>query len=98
MLFAIFCLDRPDRGHLRKSLLDEHVAHFRQAGDAVRAAGPMYDDEGAKQVGSLIVYEAEDAGQARAFIDADPYSRDGLFEQVNVRRWDWRSGAGKPEA
>ena len=97
MLFAIFCLDRPDRGHLRLTLLDAHRAHFRQAGDAVRAAGPMRDDTGASQCGSLIVYQADTIDAARAFIDADPYAQAGLFEQVTVRQWQWMSGADKPE-
>ena len=97
MLFAIFCLDRPDRGHLRQSLLDAHRAHFRQAGDAVRAAGPMQEDTGTAQCGSLIVFEAETIDDARAFIDSDPYAKAGLFEQVTVRQWQWMSGADKPE-
>ena len=91
-LFAIFCLDRPDRASVRKAKLDEHRAHFQKAGGAVRAA-----DTGDDQCGSLIVYEAETIDAARAFIDADPYTRAGLFEQITVRQWHWMSGADKPE-
>ena len=98
MLFAIHCLDKPGHSHLRQELLDVHRAHFQTAGDAVRAAGPMFTDDGETQCGSLIVYEAADANAARAFIEADPYARGGLFEHVTVRRWAWMSGAGKPEA
>jgi len=43
-LFAIFCLDRPDRLSVRKAKLDEHRTHFQKAGGAVRAAGPMTAD------------------------------------------------------
>ena len=96
-LFAIFCLDRPDRASVRKAKLDEHRAHFQKAGGAVRAAGPMTADAGDAQCGSLIVYEAETIDAARAFIDADPYTRAGLFEQITVRQWQWMSGADKPE-
>jgi uncharacterized protein YciI len=96
-LFAIFCLDRPDRAPVRKAKLGEHRAHFQKAGGAVRAAGPMTADTGDTQCGSLIVYEAETIDGARAFIDADPYTRAGLFEQITVRQWQWMSGADKPE-
>ena len=96
-LFAIFCLDRPDCASVRKAKLDEHRAHFQKAGGAVRAAGPMTADVGDAQCGSLIVYEAETIDVARAFIDADPYARAGLFEQITVRQWQWMSGADKPE-
>jgi len=91
-LFAIFCLDRPDRGAVRKEKLDEHRTHFRKAG------GPMTTDSGDAQCGSLIVYEADTIDAARAFIEADPYTRAGLFEQITVRRWQWMSGADKPES
>ena len=96
-LFAIFCLDRPGRASVRKAKLNEHRAHFQMASGAVRAAGPMTADAGDTQCGSLIVYEAETIDVARAFIDADPYTRAGLFEQITVRQWQWMSGADKPE-
>ncbi len=97
MLFAIHCLDRPERSSLRQELLDEHRAHFRAAGDAVRAAGPLFADDGSTQCGSLIVYDAPDAASARAFIEGDPYARNGVFDQISVRQWAWLFGAGKPE-
>ena len=96
-LFAIFCIDRPDCASVRKAKLDEHRAYFQKAGGAVRAAGPMIADVGDAQCGGLIVYEAETIDVARAFIDADPYARAGLFEQITVRQWQWMSGADKPE-
>ena len=96
-LFAIFCLDRPDRASVRKSKLDNHRSHFQKAGGAVRAAGPMTADTGDTQCGSLIVYEAGTIDIASAFIDADPYTRAGFFEQITVRQWQWMSGADKPE-
>ena len=96
-LFAILCLDRPDRGSVRKAKLDEHRAHFQKTGGAVRATGPMTADTGDTQCGSLIVCEADSVDAARAFIDADPYARAGLFEQITVLQWQWMSGADKPE-
>lgn len=96
-LFAIFCMDRPDSGAIRKEKLDEHRAHFQKAGSAVRAAGPMMTESGDAQCGSLIVYETDSAAAARAFIEGDPYARAGLFEQITVRSWQWMSGADKPE-
>ena len=57
----------------------------------------MRDDTGIVQCGSLIVFEAETIDSARAFIDADPYAKAGLCEQVTVRQWQWMSGADKPE-
>ncbi len=36
-------------------------------------------------MGSLLIMAFDDQGQARAFAEAAPYARAGLFESVTIR-------------
>jgi uncharacterized protein YciI len=94
MLFAIMCLDNRDALELRKANREDHLAHLRRAGDRIRLAGPMLDNEGVNPVGSLIILEAPDYAAASAFADEDPYFRTGVFQSVTVRPFRWTMGSG----
>ena len=37
--------------------------------------------------GSLIVLEVPDIAAARAWAEADPYAKAGLFDSVSIREW-----------
>lgn len=88
MLFALICTDKPDAGELRQSVRPEHVAYLNGLGAALKAAGPFTDDEG-KPTGSLVVIEAKDRGAASRIAQADPYTKAGLFQSVDIRAWKW---------
>lgn len=45
-------------------------------------AGPFTDGYGA-----LFIYDAESEQETRAFIEADPYFADGIFESIQIRPW-----------
>lgn len=48
----------------------------------IRMSGPLADETGA-----FIVYEAADEDEARALIDQDPYTREGVVQEVALREW-----------
>ena len=50
---------------------------------AIRMSGPLAGDRGA-----IIVYEARDEEAARALIAADPYTREGVVDEVSLREWN----------
>lgn len=85
MRAALICLDKP--GHLQTRLDNRaaHLAHIEASG-VVEMAGPLLDETGA-MIGSLIVLDVETMTEARAWAEADPYARAGLFDSVTIREW-----------
>lgn len=86
-LFAITARDKPDHLDLRMRTRESHLVHLRSLGDRLIAAGPTLDDQG-RPNGSLVVIDADDASAAEAFVEADPYRREGLFAVVDVSPWN----------
>ena len=56
------------------------------AGSFTELAGPYLNDEG-KPCGSMLIVEADNFADARAFGEEDPYCKAGLFQSVDVRAW-----------
>lgn len=90
MLFALICKDKPGRLQVRLDARPDHVAFLNDlnAKGALKFAGPFLDADG-KPDGSLVVIEAADTSSAQAIADADPYAKAGLFENVQIRPWNW---------
>ncbi|HUF88312.1 MAG TPA: YciI family protein [Thermohalobaculum sp.] len=86
MLYAIICLDKPGSGEIRKANREAHLAHIRNAGQAIVEAGPFLDGAGA-MCGSLVIYEGREKAEAEAWAATDPYGKAGLFERVEIRAW-----------
>lgn len=90
MLFALLCKDKP--GHLQVRL-DNRPAHVDYLNGlntkgTLKFAGPFLDAEG-KPNGSLVVIETDDLAGAQAIATDDPYARAGLFENVDIKAWNW---------
>ncbi len=72
----------PDlRARARPAHLDYLGALHEQG--KVLSAGPFEDGSGA-----MIVYEAADAAEARALVDADPYAVEGVMGSPRLRGWN----------
>jgi len=84
MQFAIVCLDKPDSLALRTQNRPAHLEHLKAHESQIMIAGPLLSDDGQAPVGSLLVMEFEDMDAARAFAEADPYAKAGLFKTVNI--------------
>ena len=82
MLFALICHDSPEAPSLRPKLRDQHMAHLKPLIDrgAVLLGGPFTDGSGA-----LIVLDVENAQQAQAVVDGDPFFKGGVFSHVEVK-------------
>jgi uncharacterized protein YciI len=90
MLFALNCRDRPGKLQLRLDTRPAHVAHLNElnARGVLKFAGPYLDGD-EKPCGSLVVIDAVDAAAAKAIADSDPFAKAGLFETVEIQRWNW---------
>ena len=96
MLFAFICDDKPGVGlELRLANRPDHVAWLTRLGDTLKFAGPFMDDSGEEMRGSLVVVEAGNIEAARVISAQDPFYKAGVFENVDVRAWNWT--IGKPE-
>lgn len=88
MLFALICTDKPDSLHIRQENRPAHLDFLKGLDTALKAAGPFLDDNGV-MCGSLVVIEAADKTSAQLIANQDPYAQAGLFQNVEVRAWNW---------
>lgn len=82
-LYAIHALDGPAGAAKRSAHLAAHLAHVEARIDRYFVAGPLRDAAGVT-IGSLLVVEASDEADARAFLAEDPYAAADLWDSVHV--------------
>jgi len=85
-LFTIYALDVRGSGPLRAEHGERHRDRLRKAVDQIQViiAGPLRSDDGAP-IGSLLIVEAASADIVRAFVEADPYRINGVYDTVDIR-------------
>lgn len=82
-LYCIHAIDGPEGAEIRLGLIGAHLAHVEANIDRYFVAGPLKNAEG-QTIGSMLVVEAADDADARAFLDQDPYAGAGLWSQIHV--------------
>ena len=60
----------------------QYLADLRQRGQ-LAASGPFTDDSGA-----LIIYEADSREEAEQLLQGDPFHKNGIFQQYQLRPWN----------
>lgn len=90
MLFAFVCKDKPGHLNVRMEARPAHVEHLNKLNTegTLKMAGPFLDADG-KPNGSLVIVNAETIEAAKAIADADPYTKAGLFESVEIKPFNW---------
>ena len=86
MLFTILCTFRPGAIAHAKQLRLEHYEFLRRVKHTIVEGGPLLGSDGVPAA-MLIVVNRDSLESAHAFIAEEPYSRNGLFESVAIRRW-----------
>lgn len=89
--FAVFATDKPGMGAVRAELRPGHRTRLRDHDHPVTVVigGPTLDDTTGAMNGTLLVIEAADIAQVRAFMAGDPYVEAGLFESLVIRPFNW---------
>ena len=82
-LYCIHAIDGPDGAEIRPRLIGAHLAHVEAHIARYFVAGPLKNAEG-QTIGSMLVVEAADEADARAFLDQDPYAGAGLWSQIHI--------------
>lgn len=92
MLYAIMARDGADSGTRRPHVRPRHLAYIQPLIDAGRLvlAGPhpaidAPDPGPAGYTGSLIIAEFDSLESARAWSAEDPYVREGVFAEVEIK-------------
>jgi uncharacterized protein YciI len=88
MPFLIETFDNPDREHLRKEVLSEHLRFLAAHAPKLIACGSKKKDDGSDLGGGIYIVDVDNRGDAEAFIAQDPYMLAGLFERIEIIRWN----------
>lgn len=88
MHVVLYCLDRPGASALRLANRPAHL-DFARAQNCIRCAGPLLSADGQTMLGSMFILEVDDLAAAEAFHQADPYTRAGLWQSVDMHPFRW---------
>ncbi len=86
MPMLIDCRDKPGHLQLRLDTRERHLAYLDGRKDKLMAGGAVLDEEG-KPMGSVLIVDTDDAAEAQALADGDPYAQAGLFDSVTITPW-----------
>ncbi|MEM7022970.1 MAG: YciI family protein [Pseudomonadota bacterium] len=87
MPYAIITKDKPNSLDLRNEVRGVHLEYLNANLDRLLAAGAQIEDDGSGGHGGLIIVDTDDRKEAEDFIANDPFTKAGLFEDINVVRW-----------
>ena len=91
-MYCVMCLDKPDSSALRQATRPAHLDYVVSQ-DCLQIGGPLIGDDGETMIGSMMVLSVADKAAAQAFVDNDPYTKAGLFAQVEIHAWKHLFGA-----
>ncbi|MBN9669262.1 YciI family protein [Roseibium aggregatum] len=87
MLYTIRFLDNAGADpEIRMRHMRQHLAFLSANKDAIRAAGPLKEDDGTVKSGLWLV-DVETVEQAWDLVKADPFWPTGLRDKVEIRQW-----------
>jgi uncharacterized protein YciI len=94
MQFSVYALDKADAGPRRAEHRDAHRARLRAPDHPVKVvmAGPLLGP-GDAPIGSLLIVEAADEITVRAFVAADPYVKNDVYQSADIRPVAWTIGS-----
>jgi uncharacterized protein len=84
-MYAIVCFDRPDSASLRDTHRAAHQEFLKANTEKIVFGGPLKSSPEGASTGALIVVSCATRKDAEAFIGADPFYRNGVYESVAVR-------------
>jgi uncharacterized protein len=86
MPFLIDATDKQGQLAVRQKLRPDHLEYLNGQVHLLLAAGAKLSDDGTTPQGSFYLVDVEERTSAEAFINADPYMRNGVFGAVTVTR------------
>jgi uncharacterized protein YciI len=86
MPFLIDASDKPGQLSVRQMIRPDHLEYLNSQVHLLLAAGAKLSDNGATPHGSFYLIDTDDRARAEAFINADPYMRNGVFGTITMAR------------
>lgn len=90
--YVVHALDKANSLDLRLANRPAHLKWVRSFSDIIAAAGPLYAEDGETFVGSMFIVAFETLDEVKAWTNADPYTKAGLFARVDIHPFDWVIG------
>ena len=95
MLWVINCTAKPDIQEVREPAREPHK-HFLDAklqDGTLVLSGSSFDHDGTTRIGSVYIVNVKSYQEARAFYDAEPFAKAGVYQSVTIRgvkknRWN----------
>jgi hypothetical protein len=87
MHWLIKCRSKPNTDALRLATIDAHRNFLDGYPEVTWYSGPLFTDDNQNAIGSLRLIEFPDRAAAAAYINADPYTKAGIFEAITIERW-----------
>jgi uncharacterized protein YciI len=91
MLFAVTGMLKPDAEAKLPGLQEAFNEHLAQPFRRIRLAGPLRGADG-HRLGFMALIEAENFGQAEAYLHQSPLFRAELYERVDVAEYEVEVG------
>lgn len=87
MHWLIKCRAKSNIDALREATLPAHRNFLDGYAKETWYSGPLFTDDNKNAIGSLRLIEFPDRAAATAYINADPYTKAGLFESILIEGW-----------
>jgi uncharacterized protein YciI len=87
--FLVIGHGRPGVGATRDLLLGAHRRYLADHGDCFIARGPLLSDDGTEWIGSAWLVELRDRAAVDALRAGEPFTRAGLYVDVEVHDWQF---------
>ncbi len=87
MHWLIKCRSKPATDALREATLPAHRNFLDGYPDVTWYSGPLFTDDNKNAIGSLRLIEFPHRTAAQTYINADPYTKAGIFESIIIERW-----------
>jgi uncharacterized protein YciI len=87
MHWLIKCRSKPGTDALRAATIDAHRNFLDGYPEVTWYSGPLFTDDNKNAIGSLRLIEFPDRDAAAAYINADPYTKAGIFQAISIERW-----------
>ena len=87
MHWLIKCRSKPAIDALREATLPAHKNFLDGYPEVTWYSGPLFTDDNKNSIGSLRLIEFPHRAAALTYINADPYTKAGIFQAINIERW-----------
>ena len=98
MLWAIFCVDKPNTAAIRETVLQPHRDYLASQKSILVLSGATQSDDGTQATGSLFILNVNSRAEAKKFSDGDPFTQKDVFANIiitRMRKGNWNPGVAE---